>query len=260
MKSVRFAVSPMLCCLVLSAGLAAQERAPLRIVAPASGTEVHPGQTIEIKVEADAGVTDLAIAAWDPLGFSQQTTAPNIFVLKIPETTPIAQYEVRVVGSDSKKQLVSSYPIDVDVEPDGDPVELRSEPEALYFEKGDNKPVNGRIIGSTPRIIGKFESGRILDVTNSTRTHCRSLNPSVAAVEKVGNCIIDPVGPGRTSIVVETPKAKLYVYTQVPGEDGHVPPRNDPPETLDAKPCPFKRPSSSAPCVVPPPEGQRPPR
>lgn len=237
---------------VLATVATAQEKAPLRIVSPPSETEAHRGQTIQITVAADAPVSLLGIIAENTLGLGKITqTGPLSFALQVPERTPVNQYRVRANGVDAKGQLVVSYPITIDVEPDFDFVMLRSEPQTLFFEGDDNQPVNGQVIGMPLSIIGTSEDGRELEISHSTRTHCRSLNPKVAIPDERNNCMINPVSPGTTTIVVEAPKAVLYIQAEYRDKEGKLPPRNDPAQPKseeDRTPCPYRIPSG-APCV-----------
>lgn len=238
---------------------AAQEKTPLRIVWPPSGTEVHPGETIEFKLEADPGITDIALIGWDPLPFVAYTGGPLVLSMKIPDQRISARlYQVTAVGLSKDKQEVNARPIQLQVEPDFDPVRLRAEFQFMHFQSRDLHPENGESVGLPMLITGTSEDGRNFDVTESAHIEYRSLNPKVATVDERSR-VVYPVSPGRTAIVVKTRRSELYVQVEVEDDSGNVPARESAPQAQseeDAKPCPYPTPTG-APCSAAPPEMPR---
>jgi len=72
----------------------------LQITSPPNGTIVYPGQIVTISVSADPSVSNIAILAQDPLGFTQATNGhPLQFQLTIPSNTTIGAYDVGAMGT-----------------------------------------------------------------------------------------------------------------------------------------------------------------
>ncbi len=91
----------------------------LQITSPASGTVVFPGQVVIISVGADPSVSNIAILAQDPLGFSQATNGqPLQFQLSIPSNTTIGSYDVSALGTAADGSGVASPSISLQGQPE----------------------------------------------------------------------------------------------------------------------------------------------
>ena len=170
----------------------------LQITSPPSGTIVHPGQMVVISVNADPSVSNVAIMAEDPLGFSQTTNGQSLqFQLTIPSNTTIGPYDVSAVGIAAGGSLVASAPISLQVD-NLYPFTMQTEPSVLRFSAlGESIPLN---------ILGIFADGSQQDMTHSVQLSYSSQNPQIATVD--GQGVVTALAPGSTHIVV----TNVYTY------------------------------------------------
>lgn len=186
----------------------------LHIVSPASGLEVHPGQTVTINVAADASVQKLILTALHPLGMGQlglgnaagvvaqgQGEAhPIPFPLTIPNAIRPGIYHVTAIGV-TTAGTVESDPLALDVERTDNPIRIWAEPSSIQFvQVGDRIPL---------RVLGEFADGSQIDLTRSSRTKFASADTGVASVTADGT--VTAVGVGKTSILMQTPSADYSI-------------------------------------------------
>jgi|SRR5579884_3210611 len=95
-------------------GTRARANEPIRIVSPADGTEVHPGQKLAVTVAAGWNVWHIAIIGEDPLGFSFSTNPidPYRFSVKIPTDITLGEYALTALGQYLNGTNVKSKPLD----------------------------------------------------------------------------------------------------------------------------------------------------
>src|SRR5208282_5906210 len=132
----------------------------VRIVSPAAGTVVRPGQTVTITVAADYSMEKLALMGQRPLGIGQVVSggAPGIiargqgemrplqFVMTIPTEIQPGIYRVTAIGTTSGGD-VESDALSLDVEKSQEPVRIWAEPALVQFTRtGDRIPV--RVLGA----------------------------------------------------------------------------------------------------------------
>ena len=165
----------------------------LRITSPASGTIVHPGQTVVIAVYAHRSVSNVAIVGEDPLGFSQKTNGQGMqFLLTVPSNTTVGSYNVTAMGTGDGGSLVASPPISLQVDLPKSRFTITTEPSVLRFDApGETMPLH---------VIGRFANGSQSDMTESTQIRYSSKNPQVATVDDQG--IVTAVAVGKTYISV----------------------------------------------------------
>jgi len=177
----------------------------LQITSPATGTVVYPNQMVIISVNADPSVSDVAIVAQNPLGFSGITNGqPLQFQLTIPSNTTIGSYDVSAIGTASGS-LVASLPISLKVDAQGPANITGTQPSVLRFSAaGQTIPLH---------VLGTLPDGSQADITHSVQMSYSSENPQIASVD--GNGIVTAAGLGSTHIIVSNSNGTYYVSTEV---------------------------------------------
>jgi hypothetical protein len=208
--------------LVLATGLitvpGSAQQSLLRIVSPASGLVVRPGQTVTITVSADFAVQKLVLMGQHPLGMArlafggtsgivaqgQGEGHPLEFLLTIPNAIQPGTYRVTAVGRASGS-AVESKGLALDVERPDEPTRIWAEPSIIQFTHlGDQIPL---------RVLGAFADGSKADLTRSSNTMFASADPRVASITAGG--MVTAVEEGRASILVRTPSADYSVPVRV---------------------------------------------
>jgi hypothetical protein len=178
--------------------------AGLQITSPASGTVVTPGQTVFVSVTADPTVQQVALFPEPPLPEAQAGSSPGEFTLVIPSGLVPGPHDLRAIGVAGGVVVKSDY-LTLDVEQPGDPVRLRTEPAILQLRNtADRFPL---------RVIGTYSDSSQAVLTASSRTAYSSDDSTVATVSPSG--VVTAVGPGKTSVVVNTPNASYSLQVQV---------------------------------------------
>ena len=172
----------------------AQESQPtLQITSPPDGTVVAPGETITVVVTPATGINfvSVIIVGEDAIGFSEAKIAPPFeFSLTIPSNISPRDYQIRARAAITPGTGAKSSPITLIVEKPDPVLQLRAEPQTIYFEfTGDRIPLS---------VIGTFSDGKTLDIAESTRTTYSSNDPTVATVDSTG--VVMAVGPGPIGI------------------------------------------------------------
>jgi len=208
--------------LLLIAGLTAvpssAQQSLLRILSPASGFMVRPGQAVTITVSADSAVQKLVLMGQHPLGMArlafdgaagrvaqgQGDGNPLQFLLTIPTAIQPGTYRVTAVGRTSGGS-VESEALALDVERPDQPTRIWAEPSIIQFtHAGDQIPM---------RVLGAFADGSQAELTRSSKTTFASADARVASVTPRG--IVTAVDEGRTSILVRTPSADYSIPVRV---------------------------------------------
>ena len=194
------------------------QQSQLRILSPASGLVVRPGQTVTITVSADPAVQKLLLMGQHPLGMArlaldgaagivaqgQGEAHPLQFLLTIPTTTHPGTYHVTAMGRTSGG-TVESNALALDVERPDQPTRIWAEPSIIQFTHlGDQIPL---------RVLGAFADGSQAELTRSSHTTFASADPHVAAITAGG--MVTAVAAGRTSLLVRTPSADYSVPVRV---------------------------------------------
>jgi len=190
----------------------------LRILSPASGLVVRPGQTVTITVSADSAVQKLMLTGQHPLGMARLAIGgtagivaqgqgeghPLPFLLTIPTAIRPGTYRVTAVGRASGGD-VESKALVLDVERPDQPTRIWAEPSIIQFTHfGDQIPL---------RVLGAFADGSQAELTRSSRTTFASSDPRIASITAGG--MVTAVQAGRTSILVRTPSADYSVPVRV---------------------------------------------
>ena len=194
------------------------QQEPLRILSPASGLVVRPGQTVTITVSADSAVQKLVLTGQHPLGMARlasngaagmvaQGQAPGHplqFLLTIPTTIQPGPYRVSAVGN-SAGATVRSQALVLDVERPDQPTRIWTEPSIIQFTYvGDQIPL---------RVLAAFADGSRAELTRSSKTTFASSDPRVASITADG--MVTAVQAGKTSILIRTPSADYSVPVRV---------------------------------------------
>ena len=178
----------------------------LQITSPPSGTVVYPNQVVTIAVNADPSVSNIAILAQDPLGFTQATNGqPLQFQLTIPSNCTIGAYDVGAMGTTPDGSVVDSPPISLQVDTQNLATSIWTQPSVLRFDAaGEAIPLH---------VFTAAPDGSQLDITHSLQMSYSSENPQIATVD--GNGIVTAVALGSTHIIVSNPNVTYYVSTEV---------------------------------------------
>jgi Bacterial Ig-like domain (group 2) len=190
----------------------------LRILSPASGLVVRPGQTVTISVSANSSVQKLVLTGQNPLGMAHPVSGgaaglvaqgqgeghPLQFSLTIPTVIQPGTYHVTAVGR-TAGDTVESNTLALDVERPDAPTRIWAEPSVIQFTRvGDQIPL---------RVLGTFPDGSQLELTRSSRTTFVSSDPRIASITATG--MVTAVKEGRTSILVRTPSADYSIPVRV---------------------------------------------
>jgi len=188
----------------------------LRILSPASGVVVRPGQTVTITVSADAAVEKLVLTGQHPLGMAQLASGgaagrvaqsqehPLQFLLTIPTAIQPGIYRVTAVGR-TADGTVESNALALDVERPDQPSRVWAEPSIIQFAHlGDQIPL---------RVLAAFADGSQAELTRSHNTAFTSADPRVASITPGG--MVTAVKEGTTSILVRIPSADYSIPVRV---------------------------------------------
>jgi hypothetical protein len=197
----------LIACYALTGVLAAQPS--LRIISPADGTLVHPGEslTVTVAVSPPDAFPAILVTGPDPIGYGHLVPGapPYRFMIQIPEHTPPKKYYLSALGSmKDHAELVSSEVINILIERADSPVSLTVYPVIADFTV-DQK--------SYFSVTGVYAGKTRVDLTQSNRIKYVSSNPRIATVQEQG--IVSPVQPGRAIITVTYDGLKTEVPVRV---------------------------------------------
>jgi len=182
----------MLSCVVGGALLA---QPSLRITSPADKMEVHPGQSLQVKVIVSGSFRRVVVIPGAPILYkgTPRTAPPWDFPLQIPDHIRPGPYRVTAIGSNEPGQAIQSAPITLLVE---EPVDspMRLDVQFHFMELR---------LGDTPALLdalGMFPGNRQVVLNQSIYTSFKSTAPGVATVDNRGN--VTAVTPGKAKIIV----------------------------------------------------------
>jgi len=166
----------------------------IQIMSPASGTVVHPGQTVPVSVSTDPNAF-AAVAVLINTDFDTNegvlTAAPYQFTFSIPANSPVGTYTLVALGGSSSGVQVTSAPVTIDIERADAPANIAVDVHRLEL------PLGGQ---SSIRVIGTYNDGSVLTLNRSTLTTFVSQSPAVVTVNSEG--VVTAIAPGATAILV----------------------------------------------------------
>jgi hypothetical protein len=169
-----------------------QAEPTLRIISPADGTVVQPGETVTFKVEASGNFTTVIVGAETPIKWSEvRTSPPYEFMIQIPTRISLRGYDFTAGGAATSGQMIYSKPITLNIERKERPVSTRVQPRTLRLAVGET----GYLF-----VIGTYPDGSTSTITESTSTEYVSKSPDIATVKRDGR--VTAVAPGTTQIVI----------------------------------------------------------
>lgn len=167
----------------------------ITITAPATGTTVAPGQSLQVSVSVATGTTFSAIQViGEGIGITApKQTSPYSFVLTIPNNI-IGPKKITAFGITGPGNGVFSQSVVVDVENPGTPfTDVSVEPPRINFRHvGDH--VNLTVIGTSG-------DGTDSEITRSSKTSYQTNDATVATVGTDG--AVTAAGVGTTGILVK---------------------------------------------------------
>lgn len=186
--------SAALIVLIAAASTAFSAAQSLEITSPASGTVVHPGDTISVMVSSSgAEFKSAGLVGEDPFGFiiPSQSRLPAVFRLSIPQKTYSRKSSITAVGVTIDGKTVFSQPIVVDIELAALPVKLKAQMPELFFACPADNPF--------PILLTAiFDDGTAVGIDRSSKLTYSSANPAVARVDDDGE--VYSRLPGKTVV------------------------------------------------------------
>ena len=179
----------------------------IKIISPADGSIVSPGEVITVTVSVEAGSAFLYVQVLGKeIGFSlPDDSAPYEFSLTIPNTI-IGPKELTALGVTGPGSGVFSEPVTIDIETAATLTDLSASFDRMSFRRvGSRVPLT---------VTGKFDDDTTLIITRSSNTTFLSNDAAVATVDSSG--LVESVGPGNTTIVVSYGNDSSSVPVTVP--------------------------------------------
>ncbi len=174
----------------------------LRIMQPASGTRVAPGQSVEVEVVVSGGtVTSVGILAPGYLkGDSVLKSPPYRFSFTVAPPTQIhvGINSIGAMGFTKSTQVLAKT--DIDVERPDLPEKISVDHSEIELEVGAQIPLS---------VDGRYPDGSIVDLSQSTLTKYEPRTAGVVSVTSDG--VVIGVAPGSTKIVVRHGDARSIV-------------------------------------------------
>ena len=178
----------------------------LTITSPTAVTVVTPGQTITITVSVSSGSVAGVLVSVQDIGTTElQATAPYSFSLTIPRAI-VGLKNLTAFGVTGPEQVITSAPVQVDVEPSAQATSLASAIQQIQFGfVGDQFPLN---------VTATFADGSKLNVTRSTQVMFSSVDATVATVDSTG--LVTATGAGTTTVGATYRGQSAIVQVTVP--------------------------------------------
>jgi hypothetical protein len=191
---------------------------------PKEGQIVRPGETFNIDLNVDSGVTPVkALAIVSPMGFSNETRErpPYSFSFTVPDTNLtgstqrlIGFQQLTLFGTVVGRKDYDLATTTVDVEETDLPLSFFAVGGTISRQDRSNHLSFFKLgVDQQIDIYARFSNGHELDVTESTYVSLSSENSEVATVADDGT--IASVGSGETRIVVtyslETERKLFYI-------------------------------------------------
>ncbi len=196
----------------------------VKITSPPNGTVVHPGERIEVTVDATPfafravmlpGWTLDAALVGPPYHLTivvpTQTSYP-------PSPTPSGRFPLGAIGvfADAAERKKSNKPgieaqIELDIERVPSPRRLKLFTESVHFFNGHFSRIEER---KSIYVLGDFPDGENVYLSASTLTTFESSDPSIVAVDKTG--VATAIASGIATITVKNRDVKLAIRAVVP--------------------------------------------
>ncbi len=187
----------------------------LELISPPQNTEVHPGDTITIKVEPSPGEKVGRVFFG---GFGTEVTAPpyeyqykigphnigdikfTIFAIKPDSEGPFASPDAQF-SSSIELHLKSTLPPTVTLQG----IRIRNDQKSLFMETDNKRKI---------KVYGQYTDGIERDVSSSaTGTTYTSSDEKIAIVDSNG--LVTAVGPGTAKITIKNGKYEITVKVDV---------------------------------------------
>ncbi len=187
-----------------------------RIVSPADGSVVRPGETLHIEAELDAGTEPGSAAIISEIGQSNESreSSPYSFTFNIPSDAAPGPHLLTLFVGGSNRKDYNLAGVTVDVEELDAPVSLEIETQFSPAPRPLHLDFLGLGQDEEIAVLAVFPNGRSIDVTRSTYTGLSSSNPAVARVSDDG--IITSFGPGEATVVISYTRGAESVQATVP--------------------------------------------
>jgi hypothetical protein len=206
-----------------SARVFAQSNEPvLKIVSPAQGTIVSPGQmlTVVVDVPLEVHFTNGIFISGDLGDAGPMTAQPYTFNMgPIPQDSPIGEIRIIATGTKTNGEQIISAPLALRVERIDHALSIDADPQYLSF----------KVIGDqeTLTVTGKFSDGTKLILNESSKIHFKVNDDSVITVNDIG--MVTARGFGETNLMItyeeHTKNITVRVADSIPGDldgDGQV--------------------------------------
>jgi hypothetical protein len=177
----------------------------LRIISPANGAVVRPGQRSMVRVDGSgdygavlvSGEAGLLVEIIPPMG-----KPPWVVSGEIPLDTELGKTEFTATGTTLSGAQVQSDPIEIDVEPAEIPP-VTFTPSALIIPVGScvrlSNETRAQCFGDF-FVTGTYADGTRVNLNHSTRINFTSQSPAIASMNRDGTVLLG-VSPGSTKIV-----------------------------------------------------------
>jgi len=171
------------------------------ITSPASGTVVAPGQSVNVTLVANSGVTLSSVLLVGP-SVAQVDSAPPFEIMFQVPFEAVGDYVISAAGTDGAGQYYSSNQVTLVVQPSAALVSLSIAPDSpVLFGAGDTLQL---------AVVGSYSDGVDRDVTD-LGTIFDSANPGIATVSGTG--LVTAVTTGAVLVTAE--KDSLSTVAQV---------------------------------------------
>jgi len=193
------ALCVVLCLLRTDIPVHAEGMPKMEITLPKDGDSFFPGQTIQITVNADPGISNTLIVA---AGLPRAKDTPNVnqFTLDIPASTPEGVYNMKAVSEYEGDYVESPY-IKINVKWPPTPVEIKITPSPIvFYSLGDNIQL---------KVVGFFSDGTKLDITHDPKTAYIVDQPLIVTVSP--DAVASSLSEGKTYISVQNGKLSRVV-------------------------------------------------
>jgi hypothetical protein len=197
--------------LALCVPVAAQEQATVRIVSPAGGTPIYPGETIAVEVDVPWQVDWVrlggSLSRYAPYDALVRTSSPYTFQILVPAGVEPRRYSLRAIIGRANG-VTESADVFVFVEPPGSLNALEAVPDAMLMRyRGERQKID--VYGDTADGTHEFLNGSKID--------CQSGDSSIAAVGP--GCTVIAVSQGETAVEVVRGALSTIVPVQIRPSD-----------------------------------------
>lgn len=179
------------------------------ITAPADGTIVTPGQTLNVTVSesATSGYSAIALVG-TAIGWmgSQPAGASVSFVVTMPSVLPTGTYSITAISfpTGANGTPAVSQPVNLLVEPSSTPVSLSASPSQIVLNVGDQMPLI---------IAGSMADGSSETLTKAPQMTFTSDTPATATVSAEG--VVAGVAGGSAHVTAELGNVSVTVPVSV---------------------------------------------